>query len=102
MFKQKNRHFWNSGVPYFKVEYQVKVIIGPADVCFELCKPHFVSKPFLLGSLCPFADVSERSGFNGQKLSKDKSIRVEWVASSDPKVAKPSLDDDGALLVKKS
>lgn len=37
-FKKKNRHFWNTGKPYLKVDYQVKVIIGPADIRFELCQ----------------------------------------------------------------
>ena len=36
-FKKKNRHFWNTGKPYFRVEYQVRVLIGPADIRFELC-----------------------------------------------------------------
>ena len=39
-------------------------------------------------------------GFEGQKLSKDKSIRVEWVASSAPQAEKPGLHDEDALLVK--
>lgn len=37
-FKLKNRHFWNIGKRYFRVEYQVKVLIGPADIRFELCQ----------------------------------------------------------------
>ena len=36
-FKRKNRHFWNTGKPYFRIDYQVKVLIGPADIRFELC-----------------------------------------------------------------
>ena len=36
-FKRKNRHFWNTGKPYFRVDYQVKVLLGPADIRFELC-----------------------------------------------------------------
>lgn len=36
-FKRKNRHFWNTGKPYLRVEFQVKVLIGPADLRFELC-----------------------------------------------------------------
>lgn len=37
-FKEKNRRFWSLGKHYFKVDYEVKVLIGPADVRFELCK----------------------------------------------------------------
>lgn len=36
-FKRKNRHFWNASKSYFKVDYQIQVIIGPADIRFELC-----------------------------------------------------------------
>ena len=40
-FKEKNRHFWNTGERYLRAEYQVKVVIGPADIRFELCNmPH--------------------------------------------------------------
>lgn len=49
----KNKHFWSLGKHYFQVEYQVRVIIGPADLRFELW-------------------------FDNQKLSRDEPIRVEW------------------------
>ncbi|KAL8816329.1 MAG: hypothetical protein Q9223_004643 [Gallowayella weberi] len=52
-FKEKNKHFWNLGKHYFKIDYEIKVLIGPADVRFELW-------------------------FSGQKLSKDRPIKVEW------------------------
>ncbi|KAL8810328.1 MAG: hypothetical protein Q9200_002665 [Gallowayella weberi] len=52
-FKEKNKHFWSLGKHYFKIDYEIKVLIGPADVRFELW-------------------------FSGQKLSKDRPIKVEW------------------------
>ncbi|KAL9008107.1 MAG: hypothetical protein Q9173_006737, partial [Seirophora scorigena] len=55
-FKEKNRRFWNLGRHYFQVEYEVKVLIGPADVRFELW-------------------------FDNQKLSKDHPIKVEWASA---------------------
>ncbi|KAF2467943.1 uncharacterized protein BDR25DRAFT_335749 [Lindgomyces ingoldianus] len=58
-FTEKNRRFWKLGKHYFRVEYQVKVIIGPADIRFELW-------------------------FNNQKLSRDQSIKVEWVPAPAP------------------
>ena len=39
-------------------------------------------------------------GFEGQKLSKDQSIRVEWLASSAPPAKKSGIHDEDALLVK--
>jgi hypothetical protein len=48
-FKEKNHRFWNKGERYFKVEYQVKVVIGPADIRFELCKIIFASKVLSAG-----------------------------------------------------
>lgn len=56
-FKRKNRHIWNSGKPYLMVDYQVKVLIGPADIRFELW-------------------------FDGQKLNKDTPIKVEWTTTT--------------------
>lgn len=52
-FKEKNRHFWSRGGHYLRVDYEVKVMIGPADLSFELW-------------------------FDGEKLSKDQPIKVEW------------------------
>lgn len=37
IFKVKNRRLWQSGEPYYEIKYQVKVIIGAADLHFELC-----------------------------------------------------------------
>jgi hypothetical protein len=37
-FKKKNRHWWQFKAPYYRVDYQIRVVIGPADVRFELCK----------------------------------------------------------------
>lgn len=37
-FKHKNRRFWNPGKHYYEINYQIKVLIGPADIRFELCK----------------------------------------------------------------
>ncbi|KAI4610560.1 uncharacterized protein J4E87_010736 [Alternaria ethzedia] len=59
LFKLKNRHWWNSGPKYHRINYVVKVNLGPADVSFELWH-------------------------NGVKLSKDNSIKVEWQASAPP------------------
>lgn len=61
-FTEKNKRFWNLGKHYFKVEYQVRVLIGPADIRFELW-------------------------FNDQKLSRDRSIRVDWLPAPVPDFA---------------
>ncbi|KAF2403093.1 hypothetical protein EJ06DRAFT_472162 [Trichodelitschia bisporula] len=37
-FVKKYRHWWRSSVKYYRVDYQIKVVVGPADLCFELCK----------------------------------------------------------------
>ena len=37
-FKRKNRHWWQFGAEYMRVEYEVRVNLGAADVTFELCK----------------------------------------------------------------
>lgn len=59
IFKLKNRHWWNTGPKYHRINYVVKVNLGPADVSFELWH-------------------------NGVKLSKDNSIKVEWQAAAPP------------------
>ncbi|KAL8953632.1 MAG: hypothetical protein Q9222_000518 [Ikaeria aurantiellina] len=81
-FKEKNKRFWNLGKHYFKIDYDIKVILGPADVRFELW-------------------------FNGQKLSKDQPIKVEWMAAPPvempvPAAPEPQLLDDGVLSTKTS
>jgi len=58
-FVEKNKSFWSIGKHYLKVEYQVRVIIGPADIRFELCEfTYFSPYPrylFLLaGTPAPF------------------------------------------------
>ena len=58
-FVEKNKRFWSLGKHYLKVEYQVRVLIGPADIRFELW-------------------------FNNQKLSRDQSIKVDWIAAPAP------------------
>ncbi|KAF2851970.1 hypothetical protein T440DRAFT_447442 [Plenodomus tracheiphilus IPT5] len=58
-FVERNRHFWSLQKHYLRIEYSVRVLIGPADIKFELW-------------------------FNDQKLSRDKSIRVEWVPTQPP------------------
>ncbi|TKA80567.1 hypothetical protein B0A49_00619 [Cryomyces minteri] len=79
-FKKKNRHFWNRGAPYSRVNYQVKVLIGPADITFELW-------------------------FDNQKLSKDQPIKVEFVAAAsapNPAVSaaeEPIFVKDGATTL---
>lgn len=71
-FKLKNRHWWNSGAKYHRIDYVVKVAIGPADIRFELWH-------------------------NGQKLSKDNSIKVEWSAAEAP-VEQPTVDSGDQWL----
>jgi hypothetical protein len=58
-FKLKNRHWWNSGKKYHRINFVVKVNLGPADLSFELWH-------------------------NGVKLSKDNAIKVEWQAAAPP------------------
>lgn len=59
---EKNKRFWSLGRHYLKVEYQVKVLIGPADIKFELW-------------------------FDNQKLSRDQSIKVDWLPAPGPDLA---------------
>lgn len=37
-FKKKNRHWWSIRKPYLRADYQIRVVIGPADIIFQLCK----------------------------------------------------------------
>jgi hypothetical protein len=66
-FKLKNRHWWSIGKPYRRCNYDIRVVIGPADVNFELW-------------------------FEGAKLSRDNPITVQWQASAAPP---PVNDMDG-------
>ena len=59
MFKLKNRHWWNMGQKYHRINYVIKVALGAADLRFELWH-------------------------NGMKLSKDNPIKVEWHAAPAP------------------
>lgn len=38
LFKEKNQKLWQPGEHYLEVIYEVKVVIGPADLRFELCE----------------------------------------------------------------
>jgi hypothetical protein len=58
-FVEKNKSFWSTKKHYFRIEYSVRVLIGPADIRFELW-------------------------FDNQKLSRDQSIKVEWAAAQTP------------------
>jgi len=59
MFKLKNRHWWNKRAKYHRIEYVIKVALGAADIRFELWH-------------------------DGQKLSKDNPIKVEWFTAEPP------------------
>jgi hypothetical protein len=61
-FVEKNKNFWSMKKHYFRIEYSVRVLIGPADIRFELW-------------------------FNDQKLSRDQSIKVEWTPTQAPTMA---------------
>ena len=44
--KKKNRHWYNMGPEYYRAEFDMKVIIGAADLKFEMLgKDGVVSKP---------------------------------------------------------
>jgi hypothetical protein len=66
-FKLKNRHWWNMGSKYHRINFNIKVNLGPADLSFELWH-------------------------EGVKLSKDNAIKVEWQAA-----AAPSPDTNGNM-----
>ncbi|KAH7130789.1 hypothetical protein B0J11DRAFT_613356 [Dendryphion nanum] len=69
IFKLKNRHWWNTGKKYHRINYCVKVLIGAADISFELWH-------------------------EGAKISKDNSIKVEWQASPPPDPALTTFATD--------
>lgn len=58
-FVEKNKNFWSMKKHHFRIEYSVRVLIGPADIRFELW-------------------------FDDQKLSRDQSIKVEWTPTPAP------------------
>ncbi|KAJ4987572.1 hsp70 family chaperone [Stagonosporopsis vannaccii] len=68
-FKLKNRHWWNSGKKYHRINFVIKVNLGPADLSFELWH-------------------------NGVKLSKDNTIKVEWQAAAPPEPNQNSVESD--------
>jgi len=101
-FVEKNKRFWSIGKHYLKVEYQVRVIIGPADIRFELCEytcqhpgPHLYKK--IMG-------LTACLGFDGQKLSKDAPIRVEWTPAPapPPQPVSPRVYGDEVLVMQNS
>jgi hypothetical protein len=52
---------------YFRIEYSVRVLIGPADIRFELW-------------------------FDDQKLSRDQSIKVEWTPTPAPAMSSEPVE----------
>ncbi|KAF1928220.1 uncharacterized protein M421DRAFT_5288 [Didymella exigua CBS 183.55] len=58
-FVAKNSHFWSLKKQYLRIEYEIRFIIGPADIRFELW-------------------------FDDQKLSRDEAISVEWTPAAPP------------------
>jgi hypothetical protein len=66
-FKLKNRHWWSLGKPYRRCNYDVKVVIGPADVRFQLW-------------------------FEGTMVIAGNPITVQWEASAAPP---PPIGSDG-------
>jgi hypothetical protein len=44
-FKMKNRHWWQFKQQYMRVDYMVKVVVGPADLSFQLCKFYSCPEP---------------------------------------------------------
>lgn len=37
-FKKKNRHWWQFRQVYLRADYQIRLVIGPADIRFQLCE----------------------------------------------------------------
>lgn len=69
-FIKKNKHFWKPGEKYYVVDYEIRVIVGAADLTFELW-------------------------FDGKKLSKDNSIQVEWLPAPPVDTMKEVIADEG-------
>jgi hypothetical protein len=77
-FKQRNKHLWKrvgGRQHFYECTFEIRVNIGPSDILFELCKSFstMLNCRFLQSKL-----TSNRTGFNGYKLSEDKSIQVQW------------------------
>jgi hypothetical protein len=78
-FKVKNRHWWQMKDKYMRVQYEIRVIIGPADITFELCKHDFARTVHGV-------KTDMQLGFDGQKVSRSDAIEVEWQAAAAPPV----------------
>jgi hypothetical protein len=74
LFKLKNRHWWNSGAGYHRIDYIIKVNIGAADISFEL-------------------------SHNDVKLSKGNAIRVEWQAAGSPSQDAHSVEANFSMSI---
>ncbi|EDU42589.1 conserved hypothetical protein [Pyrenophora tritici-repentis Pt-1C-BFP] len=61
-FQEKNKRFWSLHKHYLRIAYTVRVLIGPADIRFELW-------------------------FDDQKLNRDESIKVEWIPAGVPRTS---------------
>ncbi|KAI9801059.1 MAG: hypothetical protein M1833_002927 [Piccolia ochrophora] len=71
-FIEKNKHFWNFGKHYKQINYSIKVIVGPADLRFELW-------------------------FDGRKFSKDQAIKVDWAEAPPPPSTEPARFDSADI-----
>jgi hypothetical protein len=81
-FKLKNRHFWNFGEKYYRVEYVVKVVLGAVSrICVDW-------KSYTKIALQQ-ADIRFELWFRGKKYSKDNPIQVNWEAAEAPTVMPP-------------
>lgn len=78
IFKVKNKRLWQPGERYYEISYQVKVIIGAADLRIELCMSSCIS--FLVDVAdacqvsmtrsCPKTIPSKFNGRNPPRLRK--------------------------------
>ncbi|TLD35794.1 hypothetical protein E2P81_ATG02097 [Venturia nashicola] len=66
-FKVKNRHWWNFKEKYMRVDYLIKVVVGPADLQFQLW-------------------------FDGQMLKLGDPIQVKWEETSAPESPVQAFD----------
>lgn len=93
-FKQKNRRFWQTSQRHYLVEYQIQVIIGPADLRFELCEDHVPPYPF---EMWPMAVPDVRKNVRLTTCGSDRVQRPEAEQrSAHPRrvVARDAADDD--------
>lgn len=94
-FKEKKQHIWRPGKGYFQVDYQIKVLVGPADIRFELC--WFLTSLVIIGIMKHLSN-SWRTDFDGRKINKDNPIKVEWQAAPPPKPTEVAVDDVAVLI----